>query len=439
MEILNRFFSRKEESSVAKPSDASPPSDQAEGMPITLDQLKQLIPIRNLDEEALMAFAAEQRAEFLPAGSVLFEPGVHDDSVLYLLQGTVNLNVDPASAIEVEAGTAKARFPLCCATPQNITARAKTNVQVLRVSSKVMNVGASGGESSIPRIDLTYLPGRVRNSNLVNTFVQALEDEEIHLPVLPAVALKLRKAMEKDVSIADATSIIQLDPAIAARVVRVANSPLYLPAHPITTCRDAVTRLGLAATRNLVISLTLKQIFRGKQPLIKQMLQDTWKHSVHLSSLSCVLAAENRSVNPEEALLAGLLCDIGIVPFLNFAESFPAIHIDPEEITEAIPYIRGPSGARVLDKWDFPPKLTEIPLLAEDWFHDSGETLQLSDVVMLSRLHSYIGTPRMAELPPFSAIPAARKLRDNALSPEHSLRVLHQARENIAELMKLFE
>jgi len=435
MEILNRFFSRKEENPTA-PESAVP---AGEGMPVTLDQLKQLIPIRNMDEEDLMTFATERRAEFLPAGSVLFEPGSHDDSVVYLLHGTVELSVDKTGAMEVEAGTAKARFPLCCATPQNITARAKTDVHVLRVSCKVMNVGASRGETSIPTIDTQYLPPRSRNSNLVNAFIQALEDEDIQLPVLPSVALKLRKAIEKDVGTAEAAGIIQLDPAIAARIVQIANSPLYLPARPITTCRDAVTRLGLAATRNLVISLTVKQIFRGTEPFIKQTLHDTWKRSVHLSSMCYVLAAENRGVNPEEALLAGLVCDIGVVPFLVFAESFPVARIDPEEIAEALPYLSGPTGARVLDKWDFPPKLMEIPLLAEDWFHDSGEHLQLSDIVMLSRLHSYIGTPKMAELPPFSAIPAARKLKDNALSPEHSLRALHQAREKIAATMKLFD
>lgn len=436
MEILNRFFSRKDESPAA-PESTPPPA--GEGIPVTLEQLKQLIPIRNLDEQELMTFATDRRAEFLPAGAVLFEPGSHDDSVLYLLQGSVDLSVDKASGMDVEAGTAKARFPLCCATPQNITARAKTDVHLLRVSAKVMNVGASRGELSIPSIDTRYLPPRSRNSTLVNAFVQALEDEDIQLPVLPAVALKLRKAIEKDVGTAEAASIIQLDPAIAARIIQIANSPLYLPARPITTCRDAVTRLGLAAARNLVISLTIKQIFRGTQPFIKQMLHDTWKRSVHLSSMCYVLAAENRGVNPEEALLAGLVCDIGIVPFLTFAESFPSARVDPEEIMEAIPHLSGPTGARVLDKWDFPPKLMEIPLLAEDWFHDSGEHLQLSDVVMLSRLHSYIGTPKMAELPPFSAIPAARKLRDNALSPEHALRALHQAREKIAETMRLFD
>jgi HD-like signal output (HDOD) protein len=437
MELLNRFFSRKKENPPT-PQDASTPPF-GKGMLVTLEQLKQLIPIRNLDEEGLMTFATERSAEFLPAGSVLFAPDVHDNSVLYLLHGTVELSVDKADGMAIEAGTAKARFPLCCGTPRNITARAQTDIHVLRVSAKVMNGDASPGKSSIPSIDTHFLPPRSRNSNLVNAFIQALEDEDIQLPVLPAVALKLRKAIEKDVGVAEAADIIQLDPAIATRVIHIANSPLYLPVRPITTCRDAVARLGLAATRNLVISLTIKQIFRGTQPFIKQMLHDTWKRSVHLSSLCYVLAAENQGINPDEALLAGLVCDIGIVPFLNFAESFPAASIDPEEITEAIPYLCGPCGARVLDKWDFPPKLMEIPLLAEDGFHDRGDQLQLSDIVMLSRLHSYIGTPKMAELPPFSAIPAARKLHDHALSPEHSLRVLHQAREKIAITMKLFD
>lgn len=52
---------------------------------------------------------------------------------------------------------------------------------------------------------------------------------------------------------------------------------------------------------------------------MKSMLS-LWKNSVYVSSLSFVLADESGSINPEDALLAGLVCDIGIVPLLHFAE-----------------------------------------------------------------------------------------------------------------------
>ncbi len=82
--------------------------------------------------------------------------------------------------------------------------------------------------------------------------------------------------------------------------------------------------------------------------------------------------------------------------------------------------------------------LVEIPLLAEDWFHDSSPELRVSDIVVLSRLHAYIGTPKMAELPAINSIPACGKLKNGQLSPEHSLNVLHVAKDKINQALRLF-
>jgi HD-like signal output (HDOD) protein len=93
----------------------------------------------------------------------------------------------------------------------------------------------------------------------------------------------------------------------------------------------------------------------------------------------------------------------------------------------------------LLKKWDFPANLIEIPMLAEDWYHDSGNALAMSDIVILSKLHSYIGTRRMAELPAINSIPACAKLKDGRLSPTYSLKVLHDAEDRIRKATQFLE
>lgn len=409
-------------------------------IPISLDILKELFPVRNLGDEILDAFAGYREAEAFGPGTVLFQRGEPSDSVFYLLEGAVSMDLGEGGSYEVFANTAKARFPLCSAKHYSANAVALTDIQVLRVSPKIMCREAPRDAAERTVIDPldARIPAAVRSSRLFQAFCQYYRDEELKIPSLPDVAVKVRNAVAEDIDLNEVVRIVQLDPAIAGKLVHVANSPLYLPARPITSCRDAVVRLGLTATRNLVVSYSLRQIFQCKDRYINQLLQEEWKKSVYLSSLCYVLALENGGIDPEEALLAGLVSDIGVTPFLYFTENFPREYWSPEDVTQALPWLRGPVGAFVLGRWDFHDELVEIPLLAEDWFHDSGPELHLSDIVTLSRLHSYIGTPRMAELPAINSIPACGKLKNGELSPEHSLNVLHQAKDKINQSLKLF-
>jgi HD-like signal output (HDOD) protein len=412
-----------------------------EPMLITPDILQRLFPIRNLDDEVLEAFSVNRVAEVFGPGTVLFHLGDTVRQVHYLLEGVVTMDVG-GQVYEVSADTAKARFPLCCGKQFTATAEAKTDVQVLRVSAKIMSQGAAGNLEIPHALDANVgdIPEAVRDSRLFQAFSQYYRDEELQLPSLPEVATKLGRAIQEEVSLAEIAKIVQLDPVIATKLVHIANSPLYLPRRPIVTCLDAVTRLGLVATRNLVTSFSLKHIFKCKDPQLAKFVQTQWRQSIYLSALCYVLATDNPGLNPEEALFAGLIADIGVVPFLYFADHLPREFWQPEDIEAVVPHVRGPVGTYLLKRWDFPPELSSIPLLAEDWYHDSGERLTLADIVILSKLHAYVGTPRMmALLPAITSIPACGKLKDRRLSPAYSLNVLHEAKDAIALAMKFFE
>lgn len=460
MSLLKRFFGSKETDGQAQPatkveragnkvplnktSSAGRKIVPSNKTPMTIsgELLNTLFPIRNLSDEIRDAFSIDRVAEGCGLGSVLFVRGELADSIYYLLEGTVLMELAEGTNYQVHANTAKARFPLCSGQHYSATAHALTDVQVLRVSTKIMSGSqAPHGESASIHLNPTSLdvPEAIRSSRLFQSFCEHYRDDALKIPSLPDIAVKLRRAMESEVGIDEVARIVQMDAAIAAKLIFVANSPLYLPVAPIQTCQDAVVRLGLAATRNLVVSYSLRQIFQCRDPYINQLLRDEWKKSINLSCLCWVLATENGGVNPLEAQLAGLIADIGVVPFLHFVENFPRQYWTQEELDLVIPYIRGPVGSFALSKLEFPQELVDIPMLAEAWFHDSGPGIHLSDIVLLSRLHGYIGTPRMSELPAINSVPACSKLRNGELTPELSLKVLHEAKDKINQSLRLFE
>ncbi|MCX7087379.1 MAG: HDOD domain-containing protein [Methylococcales bacterium] len=417
-----------------------------------LDVLQKFTPFNDLDKDYQDKLL--HKTLRYSAGSVVFLHGSVADAVYYLLNGSIELHPDtddnydlsipaqtlPPASYEITADTGLAYLPLNSAKVFGATAIAKTTVDIMTITHDVAQLWTQYTEEKAKQgtlIDIK-LPMNLNQNQFFIRFAQAYHKNTLQLPSLPTVAIKLRNAMqEDDISIREAVDIIQIDPAIMTKLIQVANSALYAPMNPIKNCHDAVTRLGLNATRSLVIGINLKQLFHCNNKQILIQMQNAWKQSLLVSSLCFVLAEEVTGINPEEALLAGLINDIGIIPLLHFAEQHPDEQLNFQQVMDTIPYLRAPVGRMVLNTLGFSEELTEIPYDAENWFHDSGETIQLIDIVILAKWHSYIGTEKAKELPYINSIPAYSKLNNGKLSPDFSLAVLQKAKQRINAAMSV--
>lgn len=400
---------------------------------ITLELLKSLIPIRNLSTDKLESFALEHKSEVFSAGEKLFSADESDEPAFYLLKGTVSLSDRNGKTYEVEATEELAKFPLSGGVQHTTTATAVTDVSLLRVSQKIMSINSEKHQS----LELT-IPDELSHSRLLQSFAQHFIDDELVVPSLPSVAVQLGKAMQKEIGVNEAVKIIQLDPVISAKLIEVANCPLYIAISPAKSCFEAVNRIGLNATRSLVISLSIHNLFKSRSPKIKKRLDRLWKDSLSVSSLCYVLAAVSKQKKPEEALLAGLVCDIGVIPFLDFVTNLPADYCDEKEIDQIIPIVKGAVGASILEKWGFAEEFIAVPLLAEEWYHNTEKSLSYADIVTLSKLHKAIGTKNTTHLPVITSIPSASKIKNITLSPENSLSILHDAKDKINDALKTF-
>jgi HD-like signal output (HDOD) protein len=168
-----------------------------------------------------------------------------------------------------------------------------------------------------------------------------------------------------------------------------------------------------------------------------KMMQALWKNSLYVSSLSFVLAQESKVINPEDALLAGLIADIGALPLLHFAEQLAYELPTFDELETSIHYLRAPVGALVLHTLGFSEQLSNIPRHAENWLYDSGPAITVEDIVILAKLHSYFGAGKARGLPYINSVPAYSKLKDGVLNPDFSLNVLNKAQNRINAAMRM--
>ncbi|MCF6202314.1 MAG: HDOD domain-containing protein [Methylococcaceae bacterium] len=434
----NNEFVKEKITPSKKPTSCSKPIKTSTKR-LTADVLKKFIPLKNMDEKDLDSLAI--KTQIFSKKSILFIQGDKSKEVYYLLSGTVQIQPDSNNSYNIAFDTPVAHLPLNSGKTIGGTATALTEVTLLVVPGELNQLWAiksDNEEDSYVELNDFELPAELSNHAFFESFSQAYRENKLRLPSLPNVALKLNKAMaNEDIGVNEAVDIIHMDSAIVTKLIQVSNSPAYAPVNPITNCHDAVLRLGLEATRNLVMGISLKQLFKCEDKQLMQSMESLWKKSLYLSSLSFVLASETNVINPDDALLAGLVADIGTIPLLHFAEENPSEHPDFKDIESAMPYLRAPVGSLVLHTLGFSKELSAIPHHSEDWFYDKGDKLTLTDIVILAKLHSYISTKKTEGLPYINSIPAYSKLKKGSLDANFSLMILQKTQSRVNSTMQM--
>lgn len=260
------------------------------------------------------------------------------------------------------------------------------------------------------------------------------------LPSLPEVVVRVRQAVNDDeVNLGNVVKLIQLDPSLTARLVQIANSPLYRSRQPVENCLMAVNRLGLKTTRDLVTCLVLNNVFNSENKLLGDKVKSLWQHSCHVAAIASTIAKVTPNLHEDTALLAGLLHDIGVLPVLHYAADFPDVFESEEKLSFVINGLRAPLGQAILKAWNFDPVLSDVSAEAENWLRDSDTAADYVDVVIVAQIHSNFGKDNTGNMPSLLSTPAFLKLGLSKLGPDASLEVLFEAEAGIKNIMAMLE
>ena len=239
----------------------------------------------------------------------------------------------------------------------------------------------------------------------------ALARDELPLPTLPEVALEVRRVMEdEDADSRRMADVICTDPALTGRLLAVVNSPLYRGHRQIDNVQQAVTRLGMGLVRNLVLSLMVKQLFRCTQTATAARLETIWAHSVHVAALARVLAARFTTVDPDLAMLAGLIHDIGTLPILAYAERHPELYADGALLDQLLERLHPWTGTTLLEHWSLDGRLAVVAGGHENLAYDHDGPADLLDVVIVANLQDHLGRDHPLGDTDWAAVPAVAHL-----------------------------
>lgn len=200
--------------------------------------------------------------------------------------------------------------------------------------------------------------GNAAKNQFEDLILKAME-----LPVLPATTQKVLGLMsDPDVSIEKVKRLIGVDPGLATKILKVANSAFYGSYRNIQNLSQAILRLGLNAVRNIVVATSMKNVYK-RFGLTEKLI---WEQMIGSALASSIIAKHTRIADPEDAFIGGLLHDVGKVVLNNefpdkFAKVMERVYNDqvPFETAEkeVFDFTQREVGAHVVKKWGFPENL----------------------------------------------------------------------------------
>lgn len=210
----------------------------------------------------------------------------------------------------------------------------------------------------------------------------------VYLPTLPTLALEaLLVINDAGSSAADLEKVISNDTALAARLIRYANSPLYRGITPVTAIKLAIIRIGLQRVKNAVYAVSMKEVFRSSIKAIENRMEELWTHSVKVGAQAAILAKDHRNLDPDIALVAGLVHDIGYIPLLIKACDYPELVANTEQLDKLLLKLHQQVGGAITKMWQFDNAIVAVAGEHENFTRNpSGAMVDYVDIVQVANI-----------------------------------------------------
>jgi HD-like signal output (HDOD) protein len=231
------------------------------------------------------------------------------------------------------------------------------------------------------------------DSSVAFEFVRSLAGElssgKIDLPSFPEIATRVRQVLQDPKSSIDqVVRLVGSEPALAARLMRVSNASAFnRSGKQVTDLRTAINRIGYSMVRSAAMAFAMSQLRRGaKLERLQSRLDQLWQISTQVAALAYVLARTCSKVNPDEALLTGMMHGIGKLYIMTRAAQHPELFVDNETLDEICASWHASIGKAILENWEFSDLMANAVGEQDDFSREEEVEPDLRDVIAIAIL-----------------------------------------------------
>ncbi|KKO47116.1 histidine kinase [Arsukibacterium ikkense] len=231
---------------------------------------------------------------------------------------------------------------------------------------------------------------------------EKIRADRLVLPTLPDIALRVReRADDPQISLQQMAEVISQDPALSARMIKVANSAFMGRSIQVNSLNQAVTRIGLSQIKNISIAMAMEQLFVSQHQQVQQQLDRLWRDSVQTASVAvaCLQFYKARysqcKLSSDVMALAALVHNIGALPVLIEAERHPEVFGHPAFMQTLIDKIAAVIGLKIMQSWGFAAEF--MPVVKHWRLAQSEPEASYTDFIRLAALSRGYYRPEQAQ------------------------------------------
>ncbi|HEX4240459.1 MAG TPA: HDOD domain-containing protein [Steroidobacteraceae bacterium] len=225
----------------------------------------------------------------------------------------------------------------------------------------------------------------------MRTLAAELSQGNVDLPSFPEIAIRVRRILsDPDTTVEQVVRVVGSEPALAARLLRIANSAsINRTGRAVTDLRAAINRIGYNMVRSASIAFAMAQIRKAsKLRGLEHHLSALWERSSSVAAFSYVLARSCSKVNADEAMLTGMMHAIGKLYVLTRAADHPELFGNNTTLEDIIAQWHASIGKAILENWSFPEAMASAVGEQDDLGRAVDGPADLGDVIAVAILLS---------------------------------------------------
>ncbi|MBS1145185.1 MAG: hypothetical protein H6R14_2591 [Proteobacteria bacterium] len=214
---------------------------------------------------------------------------------------------------------------------------------------------------------------------------------EVVFPTYFDAVLRLRKVLQDpEQSIGNIVHAVSVEPLISAKLLHLANSVAFNAGdRKVVDLKSAITRLGLNVVRTSALSIVMAQLMRAKgMAEFSEITQSLWEHSIQSAAAASIIARQVPRQNPDEAMLAGLIHDLGAFYMLYRATQYEELRHRPESIKYLIVQWHESIGVSLLNALGLPEEIVEATVDHDHIRPTPNPARNLSDIIYIANMLS---------------------------------------------------
>jgi HD-like signal output (HDOD) protein len=276
---------------------------------------------------------------------------------------------------------------------------------------------------------------------------EMLEEPDVRLPVLPQAARAVRKELARpDASFERISEIISQDPGMSARILEVANSPLYAGVEKIRNLQQAAARIGMRETRNILLAVATQNLFTAQEKGLAALMSRLWLHSLVCAYANEIMAKELRIKESSDFFMMGLLHDIGKLVILHLIQVgydrniWRKRTISDALIADLFLRKHNSMGKRLMEKWEYDKSFQDTVLLHDD---DVSKIRSYGEPVVVTYYSNLLTRKMGFSLLPYPDAPGPLGAHDLAqalnMTPETRDKIEKSLRDTLSKIQESYK